>query len=342
MKNKENFDNLGEINKDNNDIHQPNGLNNHIDTKSQKIIPTTLNFNSLLQNEIKNSIIEFTKRKKTESKQRTSTRENTIKKMSKSKSTSDLISQKFKKYDTQSLMNQIAKEYSKINFTNEKDFLTRMELYASKNILKEIKIEEIVKQKQFHFSEKKRISVFNRLIKDSNKRADLKERVDKLKEDLQVKRPQSAKSFNKEKWNQIYQERFLKKFIDKKKFIDEQKEENKRKEEEEIEKQMSYLNKKNGKKFQSEKELKELTNRLYYTPYLKRQTKKAIDSNNIIGTNLFLMTNHSMIEKKNNISKKSTNHFDMQKIKNNNSKKHKRYVSYSRVEKLIDDFFESK
>lgn len=342
MKNKEKLNNSGEINKDNNnDINQPNGLNNQINTKSQKNIESKINYNSLLQNEIKNSIIQFTKRKKIESKQRSLTRENTSKKISKSKSTSDLISQKFQKYDTQSLMIQIAKEYSKINFTNEKDFLSRMELYASKNLLKEIKIEEILKQKQYHFSEKKRVSVFNRLIKDSNRRADLKERVDKMKEDLQVKRPQSAKGLNNEKWNKIYKERFLKKLIDKKKFIEEQKEENKRKEEEEIEKQMRYLNSKNGRKLQTEKELKELTNRLYYTPYLKRQTKKVIDSNNIIGTSLFLMGNHSMVEK-NKIKKKPNNDFGLQKIKNNNGKTHKRYVSYSRVEKLIDDFFESK
>ena len=279
------------------------------------------NPHSTLQTSIKQSIIEYTHR----SKHNTKVNTENPKRLMKSKSSSDIISEKFSKYDTSKMLYQISNEYSKVNFSNEKDFINRMMLYAAKKELKFSKINDIVNSNKTHMSEGERISVFNRLIKDSNRRAILKERVSKCKEDERPKSSRVNRSmvFDQNKWNKIYNERFMSKLKEKEEEVKTMRIEIKKKEEEEIKEQMKILNEKN-KKIHSDIELKEITNRLYYTPYYKKQGKSILNTNT-------LLDNNDVILKSNGKKKK-------EQIPIN----HKRNKSYTRVEKLIDDFFESK
>ena len=129
--------------------------------------------------------------------------------------------------------------------------------------------------------------------------------------------------FDQNKWNKIYNERFMSKLKEKEEEVKTMRMEIKKKEEEELKEQMKILNEKN-KKIHSDIELKEITNRLYYTPYYKKQGKSILNTNT-------LLDNNDVILKSNGKKKK-------EQIPIN----HKRNQSYTRVEKLIDDFFESK
>lgn len=279
------------------------------------------NPHSALQSSIKQSIIEYTHRSKHSTKVNTENPRRLVK----SKSSSDIISDKFSKYDTSKMLYKISNEYSKVNFSNEKDFINRMMLYAAKKELKSKKINDIVNSNKTHISESERISVFNRLIKDSNRRAILKERVNKCKEDERPKSSRINRSvvFDQNKWNKIYNERFMSKLKEKEEEVNNMRMEVKKKEEEEIKEQMKILSEKN-KKIHSDSELKEITNRLYYTPYLKKQGKSILNTNT-------LLDNNDIILKSNGKKKKNATPIN-----------HKRNKSYTRVEKLIDDFFESK
>ena len=279
------------------------------------------NPHSALQTSIKQSIIEYTHR----SKHNTKVNTENPKRLMKSKSSSDIISEKFSKYDTSKMLYKISNEYSKVNFSNEKDFINRMMLYAAKKELKVSKINDIVNSNKTHMSECERISVFNRLIKDSNRRAIMKERVSKCKEDERPKSSLVNRSmvFDQNKWNKIYNERFMSKLKEKEEEVKTMRMEIKKKEEEELKEQMKILNEKN-KKIHSDIELKEITNRLYYTPYYKKQGKSILNTNT-------LLDNNDVILKSNGKKKK-------EQIPIN----HKRNKSHTRVEKLIDDFFESK
>ena len=195
---------------------------------------------------IKQSIIDHTKSKKIENSQsqspsrgflhkRTSpnkTHRSHFKTFSSISYFKQATQEKFGKYDTQELTYKISKEYSKAE-CYDKSFLERMEFYTAKINLKENKINELVNKSKPQLPEEQRIEAFNRLITDSNRRAEAKKRISKvnsnkllLASDVLINLDMSNhnttgmnRSMSQRNWNHIYKERFTSKYKDFSKLI---------------------------------------------------------------------------------------------------------------------------
>ena len=200
---------------------------------------------------IKQSIIDHTKSKKSENSQsqspsrgflhkRTSpnkTHRSHFKTFSSISYFKQATQEKFGKYDTQELTYKISKEYSKAE-CYDKSFLERMEFYTAKINLKENKINQLVNKSKPQLPEEQRIEAFNRLITDSNRRAEAKKRISKvnsnkllLASDVLINLDISNnnnnnnntngmnRSMSQRNWNNIYKERFTSKYKDFSKLI---------------------------------------------------------------------------------------------------------------------------
>ena len=195
---------------------------------------------------IKQSIIDHTKSKKIENSQsqspsrgflhkRTSpnkTHRSHFKTFSSISYFKQATQEKFGKYDTQELTYKISKEYSKAE-CYDKSFLERMEFYTAKINLKEDKINELVNKSKPQLPEEQRIEAFNRLITDSNRRAEAKKRISKVNSNklllasdvlinLDISNNNASsmnRSMSQRNWNNIYKERFTSKYKDFSKLI---------------------------------------------------------------------------------------------------------------------------
>ena len=329
-----------------------------------------------IHTKVKESIKDFAKHRKSMSRGVTPLNKSQ-KLLSKSHSAFDLHQARYSQYNTQDLCYKLYKEYSKIKFANEEDFLSRMDLYATKKALQQEKLDELLKQNIIRVPEDERVKSFNRLIEDSNKRIEnmnKKEAMNKLNLEKQ-KRPKSAnvnKSSHKNNWNKIYKERFYNYWQNSLKNIEELRKEQKENEEKNIQEQMKYLQK--SRKIKNKQELDELNKKLYYQPQLLRKNKK-IKGMALLGREKELLVE----DKKNEQNKrmnlleermkhkqnqtnyafgKSTNDFDKYikeinkeefenirelKSKGGDVEQHnKEQQPASRIERLIDDFFENK
>ena len=83
-------------------------------------------------------------------------------------------------YNISDILYKIEKTYSKINF-NDKDFITRMNNYATKRKLRDDKIDEILKENKPKTSKQNLVKIFNRLIDDSNRRNEANSKIEILK-----------------------------------------------------------------------------------------------------------------------------------------------------------------
>ncbi len=230
--------------------------------------------------DIKQSIIDYNKKKHTISKE-LSPKEIKEKKKLRNKSENynkkyeKQLYERYNKYNISEILYNIDKTYSKINF-KDKDFMTRMDNYTSKRNLRIEKINEILEKKIPKTSKKNLLLVLNRLIDDSNRRIEANKKVEIFKKDNKIKDDYSEelsknKSVSSEKWKKIYEERFKSKLNQynndkiKMKLDSEQK---KKKNEEEEPSQM----KKYGKSIIfSEQILNEYNQRLYYYPITKKK-----------------------------------------------------------------------
>ena len=122
---------------------------------------------------------------------------------------------KYDKYNTQSRLYELSHEYDKIYFDNA-NFIERMEHYSLKGNLKEAKMNEILQEQKPRISEKQRVDTFNRLIEDSNRRADKKEQMEGITYDVITMKDIEMMNLKKnktnrisyKKWEKVYKERF--------------------------------------------------------------------------------------------------------------------------------------
>lgn len=95
----------------------------------------------------------------------------------------------------------------------EASFLDRMSHDLQKRRTKEERMNLLIEKNKVKHTEKERIIGFNRLIDDANRRIEAKSKMDVLKthmtEDNQIT-AELKKSYNHDKWNEIYKERFEK------------------------------------------------------------------------------------------------------------------------------------
>ena len=184
---------------------------------------------------------------------------------------------RFEKYDKEKLSYEIYHKYQKLNFEKEQiPFVHRMELYALKKCLQDYKIEELINMKSPKISEEKKIHTFNRLIEDSNRRTfnlyqkkpiqnkenksnnNNKKPITTKNKNIKNKKniiKKVNKSFDKKKWDEIYERRFsskLKERNEKLEKLRQEKEDKKKKEEDliidNLNKKQILINKKYGMK----------------------------------------------------------------------------------------------
>ena len=125
---------------------------------------------------------------------------------------------KYDKYNTQTRLYELSHEYDKINFDNT-NFIERMEHYTLKGNLKETKMNEMLQEQKPRISEKQKVDTFNRLIEDSNRRADKKEQMEGITYDVITmkdiemnSKKKRTKGITDKEWEKIYKERFKDKY----------------------------------------------------------------------------------------------------------------------------------
>jgi hypothetical protein len=144
---------------------------------------------------------------------------------------------RFEKYDKEKISYEIYHQYQSIHFDKTIPFLERMDLYNLKKILKDYKVEELTKLQSPKTSNKNAINTFNRLIEDSNRRiinSYQKNESENVIEKKKIKRV--SKSFDKKKWNEIYEKRFNSKLKERNEKLEKMREEreNEKKREEDL------------------------------------------------------------------------------------------------------------
>ena len=156
------------INKNN--IFRNGNQNSNEQIKSLKQL-TNLNNIEISISKIKQSIIEHNKNKLNNISKHLTPKEDNKKIRLRNNSESynkkyeTQLFNRYNKYNISDILYQIDKTYSKINF-NDKDFITRMNNYATKRNLRDDKINEILNDNKPKISKENLLKIFNRLIED--------------------------------------------------------------------------------------------------------------------------------------------------------------------------------
>ncbi len=273
------------------------------------------------------------------------------------------LKNKYNKYNTLEQAYKILNEYSKMEFNDNDDFIQRMDNYSSKRRLQEEKINELLKKQKPTLPEDKLIKTFNRLIEDSNRRNESKNKQicsdDILMNEINhhLKKNKSDKTIIKRDWKVIYNERFQSKLNNYKQNLEKQREDNLKKKHFEEENEINEMKRYWRKTILSPEKLNEITNRLYYKPIwnklmanMEMYTKKNRELENLTNSTYSskisknCTTKNSINKNKNKINNKSeikkNNYYNYDK--NNNFNNNNNYVPLTRVERIIDDFFTDK
>ena len=145
----------------------------------------------------------------------------------KSMSSVSFLNSKYSKFDTQEIAYKVSSEYSKAE-CYDKSFLERMSFYSNKAKKRQNTINELVNQSKPKLPEDQRIEAFNRLISDSNRRAEAKKRISQSKANQlvlshemfnSIDNVSPSRSISQKKWDKVYKERFMNKYRDYSKMI---------------------------------------------------------------------------------------------------------------------------
>ena len=206
------------------------------------------------------------------------------------------------------------KEYSKIRPNTQDDFLTRMEIDIKIRTLKDKAIDEFIDKTKLKMNEEDRIKSFNRLINDTNRRYEAKERIELYKqqkedEEIEKLRKASKKKYNPNKWNELYQNRFGNNYENIKNRL-----------EEKIRKQIF-----------DEKKIENNVINLYINKKIQNKTSKDKDNSNRL-YDIFMMQKEKLINKKKHLESKRK-----EKVKNmfsnrveNKPKRNKSAINYKK------------
>ena len=185
----------------------------------------------------------------------------TLSRVSKAKtSLSNYDNSKFENYNIEKMRYNFLKDYSYIHVDKAEKFLNRMQFDIHKRQLKEDRINELVEQNKVRIDEDERISAFNRLISDANRRLEAQENIENMKNKLSEDLINNEKKkYSNEVWNEIYNKRF-KNYVEN---INKKKEEEiKRKEKKKIKEENDEINLCKSKK-KPQKLIDEASKRMY-------------------------------------------------------------------------------
>lgn len=231
--------------------------------------------------------------------------------------------------DEEQIRLDFQKEYKKFRNKNKKKFLGRMEEDIKKRKTMPLIMDEFIEKSKFKVGEKKQIKVYNRLIKDTNRRYESKEKMLQSKEEkenddiFQMKKNlnKDNKKYNQKQWNQIYYKRFetfLKKNHSKKikNISDLLKDELKESEEEKPKKIIKLKNKNEAKRI-----VENNINNLYNDFLIRKQKKINKEKNDKIYKKI--------LEQKSNIFKKNVKSLNKQRNKKRSLKTNQCFSSHN-------------
>ena len=134
----------------------------------------------------------------------------TLSRVSKAKTTlSNYDNSKYENYNIEKMRYGFLKKYSYIHVDKDENFLNRMKFDIFKRQSKEEKINALVEQNKVKIDEDERISAFNRLISDANRRLEAQDNLENMKNKLSEDIINNdKKKYNNEVWNEIYNKRF--------------------------------------------------------------------------------------------------------------------------------------
>ena len=172
----------------------------------------------------------------TKNNQNTNNNSITLSRVSKAKTAlSYYNNSKFENYNLEKMRYNFLKDYSYIHVDKTENFMKRMQFDIHKRQLKEDRINALIEQNKVKIDEDERISAFNRLISDANRRLEAQENMENMKNKLSEDIINNEKKkYSNEVWNEIYNKRFksYEENINKKKKEELKKKENKRKKQE--------------------------------------------------------------------------------------------------------------
>ena len=235
--------------------------------------------------------------------------------------------------DEEQIRIDFVKEYKKRVLNQNNNFLKRMDNDIDKRKNMEKIMNKFIEQTKFKITEKENIKVFNRLIKDTNRRYESKEKMLNYQEEQGLELFENNKKYNQKQWDEVYKNRFdifLKNLNLKKiKSISDilQKElDTKKKEPKQINKNKT-LNKSEIKRI-----IENSTNNLYYDYLFRKQRKINRENNNnmLIAQKYELIKSNKLnkakkyIQSPNKLKNKEinlkTNKYNEKKIEDNNKK----------------------
>ena len=134
----------------------------------------------------------------------------TLSRVSKAKTTlSNYDNSKYENYNLEKMRYDFLKKYSYIHVDKDENFLNRMKFDIFKRQSKEEKINVLVEQNKAKIDEDERVSTFNRLISDANRRIEAQDNLENMKNKLSEDIINTdKKKYNYEVWNEIYNKRF--------------------------------------------------------------------------------------------------------------------------------------
>ena len=123
------------------------------------------------------------------------------------------------------------KEFTKLHPDKSQNFLERMKFDVNNRQIKESKMNDFIKRTKRKMNEEEITKSFNRLIKDANRRMEVKEKINKFKEQKEnediiklnnyIHSKDKNKKYNNRQWEDVYKKRFLFYFDNKNKKIKE-------------------------------------------------------------------------------------------------------------------------
>ena len=221
---------------------------------------------------------------------------------------------KFEQYNKEALAYESIKNFSHCK-TNEKDFLKRMEFYSVKKQTKGKIINIMVNRAIRKIPEREKIIIFNRLIEDSNRRVEAKNRIELINNNIKIANElfdnesiiKKKKKFDQKKFEDDYQEKIVNHLKEKERQLQLLREEKKKEEQYKEDLIVNEMKSRNRKAFQFE--IDSISKRLYNDANnrkLKNELLRSSSENektfNTISDYNKNSSNHSKIKLKHKLS----------------------------------------
>ena len=218
--------NITDNNLDSNSIKNKNNQLKNNQNLSEKNIKETQNnfFENTINNKSSSNFNQNQKQK------RINSRQQNTKKLKEELEQNKMNNQKlnkFEQYNTEALAYEAIKNYSHCK-PKQSNFLQRMEFYSVKKQTEGKIIDLMVNKAVRKIPEKEKLIIFNRLIEDSNRRAEAKNRIEILNQDNKIANEmyndkifkKKKKKFDQREFDDIYEQKIIRKLKEKERKIE--------------------------------------------------------------------------------------------------------------------------